>query len=87
MTGEVRNIGSGKQTTLKEIVDIAIDLTGTSTEAKWGTMEKKSWDRNIWQADISKAASILKWLPKTSLEKGLTKTLKWLEKSDQLFQK
>lgn len=81
LSGEIFNIGSGRQTTLKEIVDLSIRLTGAAIEPRWGTMNQRSWDRNTWQADISKAKSILNWSPKTDLKEGLTKTMNWI-KSD-----
>lgn len=77
--GEIFNIGSGKQTTIKEIVNLSIRLTKASVKPKWGTMENRARDQNIWQADISKAKSMLGWSPKNNLEEGLTKTINWLK--------
>lgn len=83
--GEIFNIGSGKQTTIKEIVDLSTCLTGANVKPKWGTMEQRIWDQNIWQADISKARSMLNWSPKNNLEEGLTKTISWLKDNADLF--
>ncbi len=77
--GEIFNVGSGKQTTLKEIVDLSIRLTGAAVEPEWGTMSPRIWDHNMWQADISKIKSILDWSPKTDLKEGLARTIDWIE--------
>ncbi|MDE2001734.1 MAG: NAD-dependent epimerase/dehydratase family protein [Patescibacteria group bacterium] len=78
--GEIFNIGSGKQTTLKEVVELAIRLTGADIKPKWGTMKPGEWDATVWQADISKAKSMLRWRPKNTLEEGLIKTINWMKK-------
>lgn len=75
--GEIFNIGSGKQTKLKELVYLVINLTGAKAEPKWGTMEQRIWDQNNWQSDITKAKEILGWQPKNDLEQGLKKTIAW----------
>lgn len=85
LVGEIFNIGSGKQATLKEIVDLAILLTKATIKPKWGTMEQRIWDQNIWEADISKAKTMLNWSPKNNLQSGLTKTINWLKNNINLY--
>lgn len=77
--GRVYNIGSGRQTTLREIVETAVRLTGAEVTPVWGSMEQRIWDQNIWQADISRAKAELNWSPRTSLEEGLSRTMAMLK--------
>jgi nucleoside-diphosphate-sugar epimerase len=83
--GEVLNMGTGEQITLKQIVDTAIELTGAKVEPQWGTMEQRIWDQNIWQADISKVKSMTGWQPKHDLTSGLSKTITWLKDNIDLY--
>lgn len=83
--GEYFNIGTGVQSTIKEMVDTAIKVTQKNAQFKWGTMEGRSWDTNNWVADISKARQLLKWTPKINLEQGLKFTWDWFQKNYQLY--
>ncbi|MDP2684403.1 MAG: NAD-dependent epimerase/dehydratase family protein [bacterium] len=85
LCGEIINIGSGVQTTIKEIVGMVIGLTGAKVKPKWGTMEQRIWDQNIWQADISKAREVLNWSPKNDLRSGLAKTIEWFKHNLELY--
>ena len=83
--GEYFNIGTGVQSTIKEMVDTAVKVTQKNAQFKWGTMEGRSWDTNNWVADISKARQLLKWTPKINLEQGLKLTWNWFQKNYQLY--
>jgi len=80
-TGEYFNIGTGIQSTVKDVVDTTVKVTGKTTVLNWGNMKNRHWDTTNWVADISKATSLLKWTPKTSLEEGLTETWNWFRKN------
>lgn len=84
--GEYFNIGTGIQSTLKDMVDISVKVTQKTAPFKWGSMEGRSWDTNNWVADISKARQLLKWTPKTSLEQGLKLTWNWFQKNYKFYQ-
>lgn len=77
--GEVFNIGTGMQSTIKKVVEMAVKVTGRTTDFNWSGMEKRSWDTNNWVADISKTQRLLNWDPKISLERGLSLTWKWFK--------
>ncbi|MDD4937802.1 MAG: GDP-mannose 4,6-dehydratase [Candidatus Shapirobacteria bacterium] len=83
--GEYFNIGTGTQSTIKEVVDTAIKITKQKTNFKWGSMKNRSWDTNVWVADISKARQLLNWNPKTSLEKGIKLTWEWFQKNNKFY--
>ena len=82
LAGHIFNIGTGKQSSLKEIVSIIINLTNSKAKQKWGTYPDRSFDASIWVADISKANRMLKWYPKHNLRQGLKKTIDWFKKNN-----
>lgn len=77
LSGEVFNIGSGTQHTLKEAFDTAVALTGSTSKPILGAYTNRSFDTNQWVADISKAHLQLGVTPRYSLEDGLRATLDW----------
>lgn len=79
-SGEVFNIGTAKQTSIKEIIDLTTEIIGT-TDFAWGKMESRTWDTSYWVADISKAKKLLKWKPEVGLREGLMRTWKWFKKN------
>lgn len=79
-TGEIINIGSGKQHTVGEAVDTIIKITKARVTPQWGSAEGRPNEPKTWQADVSKARDLLKWKPKYSLKEGLEKTVEWFKK-------
>ncbi len=80
--GEVFNIGTGVQTTMREIVRAAMNSTHRTVKVAWGTMPARTWDSDIWLADITKVRRVLKWSPKISLPEGIEKTTAWFREYD-----
>jgi len=85
LAGHIFNIGTGKQSSLKEIVSIIINLTGSKVKQKWGAYPNRSFDANIWVADISKVKKMIGWQPKYNLKKGLEKTIDWFKNNNNLY--
>jgi nucleoside-diphosphate-sugar epimerase len=75
--GEVFNIGTGTQSTVRDIVNAALDATDAQVKINWGRMAARPWDTNTWLADTSKARRMLKWSATTSLAEGIAKTVEW----------
>lgn len=73
-SGEVFNVASGKQTTLKELAFLAKELFSIQAEPHFSKENQRSWDTDIWYGDISKIKSVLSWEPQISLKEGLTST-------------
>jgi len=84
-SGEIYNIGSGSQTTIKEIVILMSRLLNIKIKPFWNTMPSRIWDSVVWVADISKAKKELKWFPKYDLNEGLKKTILWFKKNINLY--
>lgn len=74
-SGEIYNVGSGQQTTLRELVQCSCELFGIVEAPSWGSYSQRTWDTNIWCADIAQIARGLGWSPVTCLAAGLRKTL------------
>jgi len=71
------NIGSEKLVTIDELADIIIKISGKNIMKKYDpTAPQGVRGRN---ADISLARKAIGWEPQVSLEKGLTRTYKWIE--------
>ena len=77
--GVVYNVGSGVQTTLRQIVDATRRLLGIEAAPKWGSMPDRSWDTSVWISDPSRIMRDLGWSPKLDLEDGLLKTIDWFK--------
>ncbi len=80
-SGEIFNIGTGRQTALKEIVGIALDVTGAKVKVSWGKMPPRIWDTDLWVADMKKTNRFLSWKAKASFKNGFTKTVEWFQQN------
>jgi UDP-glucose 4-epimerase len=75
--GAVYNIGTGVQTSLREVVDAARDLMGIPAEPQWGSMPDRGWDTNVWVSDPAAAMQALGWKPGYPFRDGLRDTIQW----------
>jgi nucleoside-diphosphate-sugar epimerase len=72
------NIGSDRLVTIDELADIIIKISGKRITKKYDLSAPQGVrGRN---ADICLAKKILGWEPKISLEEGLEKTYRWIER-------
>lgn len=72
------NIGSDRLVSVNELADIIIRISGKRIEKQYNTAAHQGVrGRN---ADLSLARLILDWEPKVSLEEGLARTYKWIER-------
>jgi dolichol-phosphate mannosyltransferase len=79
MRGEVLNLGTGVQTSLRTVTDLVVELTRSRSEVRWGVMAPRPWDTDCWVADCSRAAARLGWRPAHDLRQGLAATAAWME--------
>jgi dolichol-phosphate mannosyltransferase len=79
LKGDVINLGTGVQTTLREVVAAVLDLTGSRSEVRWGAMAPRHWDANRWSADASQARQILGWAPRYDLRQGVAAMAAWMQ--------
>jgi nucleoside-diphosphate-sugar epimerase len=85
--GEIFNIGSGKATSIKKIVDTSMKLVKNKPEIKWNSNKPRSMDKfqSISFSDLKKSEKLLKWKPSISLEKGLENSYFWYKKNFNLY--
>lgn len=75
----VYNIGSGVQTTLRDVAFAARSVFGVEAEPEFGTMASRSWDTSVWVSDPSRAARELDWTARTGVREGLERFSGWLD--------
>lgn len=81
--GESFNIGSGGKTTIADLATATGRLFGIADPPRFGSMEGRTWDLADWYSNSQKAAEMLGWRSRTSLEEGLLKTSEWVRHLDQ----
>ncbi len=82
--GAIYNVGSGTQTSLREVVEVVRRVFNLSMEPQWGSMPNRAWDTSVWVSDNAKIRSVLGWQPEHSFEDGFTKMVQWLKHSPML---
>jgi len=74
--GEVYNLASGAETTIKELAELINQLTGNPSPLKY--LPGRDWDRSGRRLGcIEKSEEKIGLQAKTSLEDGLQKTIEW----------
>ncbi len=71
-------MGSGRQTTIAEIVEAVRALAGVEAEPQWGSMPDRSWDTETWVSNPARIRAELGWEARIGLDDGLARTLDWL---------
>jgi nucleoside-diphosphate-sugar epimerase len=83
--GRIFNIGSGVQHSVGEVVNTIIRLTGNKVAPIVGLPQKWQTEPVVWQADISRAQTLLGWSPKYDLERGLDAAIRWFYENMSLY--
>jgi len=72
------NLGSGKATQLKFIIDKIKDLTQSKSVINYGAVPYREDQVMFMEADITKIGESLIWQPEISVEEGLRRTVNFL---------
>lgn len=83
--GAVYNIGTGVQTSIREVVATARNAMNIKAEPTWGSMPDRKWDTSVWLADNQTAREVLGWYPFYDFGTGFTETVKWFIESDHFM--
>ena len=75
--GAVYNVGTGRQVTVGDAVAVARAELGIAAEPEWGSMEERSFDTEVWIADVRKIRSELGWIPRRSFAEGFAEVVQW----------
>lgn len=80
----IYNVGSGVQTNLRRLVEVASRALGISTVPEWSTHPARAWDASVWVSDPSKLEKELGWSPQRGLEVGIAGLADWLRERPEL---
>jgi nucleoside-diphosphate-sugar epimerase len=69
------NLGTGKETTVRELVDNISRITRFDGKIEWDTLKPDGQVRRYY--DMSKFEKDIGYVPSTSLKEGLKKTIEW----------
>jgi UDP-glucose 4-epimerase len=84
--GAVYNVGTGVQTSLREVVDVACRALGIAEEPKWGSMEDRIWDTGVWVSDNQSIGRKLAWRPEYTFEQGFRKMVQWFKDNPAMIE-
>lgn len=76
--GQIYNIGSGHQYSMKNIIKILTGIIPYSSQIEYADLPLPAHESSCWKADIKKTCLDLNWKPKTGIQNGLKKTVKWI---------
>jgi nucleoside-diphosphate-sugar epimerase len=81
--GQIINIGSGVERTLKEVSEMIKEKTNSDVSIVGNPKYNRPNESRCW-ANISKAKKLLGWEPKHDLEEALDITINWYRKNQHL---
>lgn len=82
--GAVYNVGTGHQTSLRELVELVRDEMALTVEPAWGTLEPRTWDTDVWVADNRYIRAQLGWQPRHGVREGFCRLLSWLQDNSEI---
>jgi UDP-glucose 4-epimerase len=74
--GKTIEIGSGKLTSIREIVDRVAGLVGGQTKPTFGALPDRPMEP-VRIADVGQTRDRIGWTPRTPLSEGLSRTVEW----------
>jgi nucleoside-diphosphate-sugar epimerase len=69
------NLGTGTETTIKELVETIARLTEFEGEIVWDTSKPDGQPRRFY--DMTKFKEAVGYVPDTTIEEGIKKTIEW----------
>ena len=75
--GPIYNLGTGVQTTLRDVVEVARQVICIAPEPVWNTMPNRTWDANVWVSDNRKIRAQLGWQPRNTFTEGFRLMVGW----------
>ena len=74
-------MGTGVETTIKELVETIGELTDFDGEIVWDTSKPDGQPRRFY--DMQKFREAVGYVPSTTIEDGLKKTIEWYKSEKQ----
>lgn len=85
ISGEIYNLGSGRQLSIREVVDAACQQLPIKADPVWGGMPDRQWDTSFWMADHTKITKDVGWNPVYSFADGFKQTIEWFQSSPDII--
>ena len=76
--GPVFNVGTGTQTSLRQLVELVRNQFRITAEPQWGSMPDRQWDTDVWIADPRTIQAAIGWKPTINLEDGFRRFADWI---------
>ena len=77
--GQIYNVGTGVQTSIREVVEVAKRVMNIPDQPKWGSMLNRHWDTKTWVADTRLIQNKLGWRARHTFEDGFKRTVEWFK--------
>jgi nucleoside-diphosphate-sugar epimerase len=74
--GEVLDLGTGQGTSIREVVELLVEITGSSARPNFGALPDRVAESPLI-ADVHKCRQLLGWAAQWSLRDGLAVTVEW----------
>jgi len=84
-TGALFNVGTGRQTSIREAVAVARRQLDIEQEPRWGTASRRRWDTTTWVASTERIERELGWRARTTLDEGFGRVVRWLRSSPEVW--
>ena len=87
VAGKTLNLGSNHEISIGDLAGLVVRLVDRTVEVKTDPARVRPAASEVrrLRADNRRAAKVLGWRPKISLEDGLTRTIEWIQKHPELF--
>jgi nucleoside-diphosphate-sugar epimerase len=85
LRGEIINVGTGIQSSMADIVAAVETAVGHGLKVRWGEMPPRTWDSDVWVADVSKVNRLLASRPRTTIKEGLARCVPWFAGHESFY--
>jgi UDP-glucose 4-epimerase len=83
----IYNVGTGVQTTLRDVVEVARTVLEITAEPSWGSHRPRTWDTSVWVADPQKIERELGWRSQLTPTAGIESLRAWLVTQPRLLER
>jgi dolichol-phosphate mannosyltransferase len=80
----IYNVGTGVQTTLRRVVEVASETLRISSEPEWASMPDRIWDTDTWVSDNRLIREQLGWKPAYTFEQGFHRMAEWFRSNPRM---
>jgi nucleoside-diphosphate-sugar epimerase len=83
--GGTFNVCTGTPVTVRDVVHRVLQCTGSRSEARFGALSYRPTELAVLSGDPTRAAQVLGWRARVSLEDGLARTVEWFRSAGAEF--